>query len=72
MGNLFFGFVQFGRHLIQKPPHSFLPVQQWPGFLITGDVVLDLLLQILIDSFVFQNTEKALVNFIVEVFVLGG
>ena len=63
MGNLLFGLVKLVGDLIQKAPHGVLPVQHRPGFLVTLDVVFDLLLELLVDLFVLEDAHEGLVDF---------
>jgi len=70
MGDLLLGLLQLDTNLVQQRTHSLLSVQHMPSFLITFDVVLYLLLEVFVDSLVFQNAQKAFVNLIVKHLVL--
>jgi hypothetical protein len=72
VGNLFLGLVKFMGYLFEQALHCFLPVEHVSCLFIALDVVLDLFLKILVHSLIFKDTEQALVNLIVEHFVLIG
>lgn len=72
MGDLFFSFLEFNSHLVKEASHGFFSVQHTSGFLITLDIVLNLLLQVLVNSFIFQNAQKALIDLTVQDLVLVG
>lgn len=72
MGNLLLSFVEFAGNLLKESSHAFLSVEHVAGLLITFDVVLNFLLQVLVNSLVFQNAQEALVDLTVQHLVLIG
>lgn len=66
------GFLEFGGDLVQQVSHGLFSVEHGSGFLIAGDVIFDLLLQVFVDLFVLKNTHQALVNLSVEDLVFIG
>ena len=72
MGDLFFSLVELGGDLFEESPHAFLPVEHVAGLLVALDVVLNFLLQVLVNSLVFQDAEEALVDLAVQHLVLVG
>lgn len=72
MGNLLLSFVEFAGNLLEESSHVFLSVEHVAGLLITFDVVLNFLLEVLVNSLVFQNAQEALVDLTVQHLVLIG
>lgn len=63
MSNLLFSPNELGGNVLKETSHCLFSVEHCPHFFITGNVVLDFLLERLVDLFVFQDAHKALVNF---------
>lgn len=72
VGDLFLSLVELGGDLLEESSHAFLPVEHVAGLLVAFDVVLNFLLQVLVNSLVFQNAEQALVDLAVQHLVLVG
>jgi hypothetical protein len=72
MRNLFFRLGKFGRHFLQEPNHSFLPIEDGARLLVAGDEILYFLLQTFIDALVFEDGHEALVDLGVNELVLTG
>lgn len=72
MGDLLLGLVEFAGDLLEESSHAFLSVEHVAGLLVAFDVVLNFLLQVLVNSLVFQNAQEALVDLTVQHLVLIG
>lgn len=72
MGDLLLGLVEFAGDLLEESSHVFLSVEHVAGLLVTFDVVLNFLLEVLVNSLVFQNAQEALVDLTVQHLVLIG
>lgn len=72
MGDLLLGFLEFGGDLVEQVPHCFLSVEHGSSLLVAGDVIFNLLLQVLVDFLVLKDAHQALVNLGVEDFILVG
>jgi hypothetical protein len=48
--------------LVEESTHGFLSVEHASSFLIAFDVVFNFLLEIFVDSFVLEDTQKALID----------
>ena len=72
MGNLLLSLVELAGNLLEQSSHAFLPVEHVASLLVTFDVVLNFLLEILVNPLVFQNTQEALVDLTVQHLVLVG
>lgn len=72
MGNLLLSLVELAGNLLEKSSHAFLPVEHVASLLVTFDVVLNFLLEVLVNPLVFQNAQEALVDLTVQHLVLVG
>ena len=72
MGNLLLSLVELAGNLLEQSSHAFLPVEHVASLLVTFDVVLNFLLEVLVNPLVFQNAQHTFVNFVVEYFVFVG
>ena len=62
MGDLFLSLLKFRGDLVQEISHSLLSVKHGSGLFVTGDVILNLLLEIFVDLFVLQDAHQAFIN----------
>jgi hypothetical protein len=69
---LLFSLVQFAGNLLEQSSHVFLSVEHIAGLFVAFDVVLNFLLEVLVDSFVLEDTEKTFIDLTVQAFVLVG
>lgn len=57
MRNIFSGLAESRRHRIQQIPHGIPPIQHTSGLLIALHVIFNLPLELLVDSFVFDDLD---------------
>ena len=69
---MLFSLVKLVGNLLEKASHVLLPVQHVAGLFVAFNVVLNFLLKVFVDSFVFKNAEEAFIDFTVQNLVLIG
>lgn len=67
---MLFSLLQLHRHLLQQTSHSLLAVKHTAGLLVALDIILNFSLQVLVNSLVFEDAEKALIYLTVQHLVL--